>query len=38
VVIALLPGHGCAAVYGGPRQELTDMLVNGMDMEEPVRV
>jgi hypothetical protein len=38
VVIALLPGHGCAAIYGGPRQELTDMLVNGMDMEEPVRV
>jgi hypothetical protein len=38
VVIALLPGHGCAAVYGGPRQELTDLLVNGMEMEEPVRV
>jgi hypothetical protein len=38
VVIALLPGHGCAAIYGGPREELTDMLVNGMDMEEPVRV
>jgi hypothetical protein len=38
VVIALLPGHGCAAIYGGPREELTDILVSGMDMEEPVRV
>jgi hypothetical protein len=38
VVIAVLPGHGSVAVYGGPRQELTDILTNGMEMEPPVRV
>jgi hypothetical protein len=38
VVVAILPGHGSVAVYGGPRQELTDMLVNGMELEAPVRV
>ena len=38
VVIAILPGHGSVAVYGGPRQELIDTLVNGMEMESPVRV
>jgi hypothetical protein len=38
VVIAVLPGHGSVALYGGPRQELIDTLVNGMEMEEPVRV
>jgi hypothetical protein len=38
VVIAILPGHGSVAVYGGPRQELIDILVNGMEMEPPVRV
>ena len=38
VIIAVLPGHGAVAVYGGPRQELIDTLVNGMEMEPPVRV
>jgi len=39
VVIVILPGHGSAAIYGGgPRQELTDILVNGMEMESPIRV
>jgi hypothetical protein len=38
VVIAVLPGHGSAAVYGGPRQELTDILINGMEMEPPTRI
>jgi hypothetical protein len=38
VVIAILPGHGSVAVYSGPRQELTDVLINGMEMEQPVRV
>jgi len=26
------------AFYGGPRDELTDLLVHGMEMEEIVRV
>jgi hypothetical protein len=38
VVIAILPGHGAVAVYGGPRQELTDFLINDIEMELPVRV
>jgi hypothetical protein len=38
VVVAVLPGHGSVAVYGEPRQELTDILVNGMEMEEVVRI
>ncbi len=38
VVIAILPGHGSVALYGGPRQELTDILINGMEMEQPIRV
>lgn len=38
VVIAVLPGHGSVAVYGGRRQELTDILVHGMEMELPIRV
>ena len=38
VVIAVLPGHGSVALYGGPREELTDILVNGMEMEQPMRV
>jgi hypothetical protein len=38
VVIAILPGHGSVAIYGGPRQELTDILINGMEMEPPERV
>jgi hypothetical protein len=38
VVIAVLPGHGSVAAYGGPRQELTDILTNGMEMEPPVRI
>jgi hypothetical protein len=38
-VIAILPGHGSVAIYGGgPRQELTDLLINGMEMEPPIRV
>jgi hypothetical protein len=37
-VIAILPGHGSVAFYGGPRQELTDILINDMEMEAPVRV
>jgi hypothetical protein len=38
VVIAILPGHGSVAIYGGPRQELIDILINGMEMEPPIRV
>jgi hypothetical protein len=39
VVIAILPGHGSVALYGeGPREELTDILINGMEMESPIRV
>lgn len=38
VIIAVLPGHGSVAAYGGPRDELTDVLVNGMEMEEIVRI
>jgi hypothetical protein len=34
VVIAILPGHGSVAVYGGPRKDLTNTLVNGMKMRE----
>ncbi len=37
-VIAILPGHGSVAIYGGPRQELTDILINGMEMEQPTRI
>ena len=38
-VIVILPGHGSVAIYGGgPRQELTDILINGMEMESPIRV
>ncbi len=38
MVMAVLPGHGSVALYGGPRDELTDLLVNGMELEEIVRV
>jgi hypothetical protein len=39
VVIVILPGHGSVAICGGrPRQELTDILINGMEMESPTRV
>ncbi len=38
LVIVVLPGHGSVALYGGPRQELTEALVNGMEMEEVRRV
>jgi len=38
VVIAILPGHGSVAIYGGPREELTNILITGMEMEQPTRV
>ncbi len=38
LILAVLPGHGSVAFYGGPRDELTDLLVHGMEMEEIVRV
>ncbi|GAB4539915.1 MAG: hypothetical protein Kow0063_29160 [Anaerolineae bacterium] len=38
VVIVILPGHGSVAIYGGPRQEMTDILINEMEMEPPMRV
>jgi hypothetical protein len=38
VVIVILPGHGSVALYGGPRQELTDILVHGMEMDPPIRI
>jgi hypothetical protein len=38
VIIAVLPGHGLVAASDGTRAELTDMLINGMEMEEIVRV
>ena len=34
VVIAILPGHGSVAVYGGAREDLTNTLVNGMKMTQ----
>jgi hypothetical protein len=34
VVIAILPGHGSVAVYGGPRDDLTKTLVSGMKMTQ----
>jgi hypothetical protein len=37
-VIVVLPGHGSVALYNGPRRELTDLLVSGMEMEEVRRV
>jgi hypothetical protein len=38
LVITVLPGHGSVAIYNGPRSELTNLLVNGMVMEEVTRV
>jgi hypothetical protein len=38
VIIAVLPGHGIVAVSGGTRRELTDMLINGMEMKDVKRV
>lgn len=38
VVIAVLPGHGSVALYGGPHHELIDLLVCGMEMEEIARI
>ncbi len=38
VVLAVLPGHGTVALSGGPRRELTEMLVHGMEMEPVVRI
>jgi hypothetical protein len=38
VMIIVLPGHGSVALYGGDRQTLTDVLVNGMEMEPPAWV
>ncbi|HID89727.1 MAG TPA: hypothetical protein EYP52_08480 [Anaerolineae bacterium] len=38
VLVAILPGHGCVALYGGPRRELTDFLVNYIEWEEVRRV
>jgi hypothetical protein len=37
-VIVVLPGHGSVALYNGPRHELTDLLINGMELEEVARV
>ncbi len=38
LVIVVLPGHGSVALYNGPRSELTQALVQGMEMEEVKRV
>jgi len=38
VIIAILPGHGSVAVYGGKRQEMTNILCNGMEMEQITRI
>jgi hypothetical protein len=38
VVLAVLPGHGSVAFYGGPREVLIDTLINGMEMEQPTRI
>lgn len=38
LVIVVLPGHGSVALYDGPRKELTEALVSGMEMEEVRRV
>ena len=38
LVIVVLPGHGSVALYKGRRRELTNLLVNGMEMEEVRRV
>lgn len=38
MVIAVLPGHGLVAASDCTRDEMTEMLINGMAMEEIVRV
>jgi hypothetical protein len=38
VIIAVLPGHGSVAFYGGLREVLTNTLINGMEMEQPTRI
>jgi len=38
VVVAVLPGHGSVALYGGPRRELTDILTNQIEMEDVGRI
>ncbi len=38
MVVAVLPGHGLVAVTDLPRPQLTELLVNGMRMEDVVRV
>ncbi len=38
MILAVLPGHGSVALYDGPREELTTLLLNGMALEEIVRV
>jgi hypothetical protein len=37
-IITVLPGHGSVVLYGGPRSALIDLLVDGMEMEEIVRI
>jgi hypothetical protein len=38
IVIAELPGHGIVAVTSGPRREMTDRLIHGMEMQDVTRV
>jgi hypothetical protein len=38
IIIVVLPGHGLVAVSDCSRAELTDSLINRMEMEEIVRV
>jgi hypothetical protein len=34
----VLPGHGIVALYDGPHAELNDLLIDGMEWEEIVRI
>jgi hypothetical protein len=38
VIIVVLPGHGIVAIYDGAHAELNNLLVDGMEWEEIVRI
>jgi len=37
-IIVVLPGHGIVALYDGPHDALNDLLIDGMEWEEIVRI
>lgn len=38
MLFAVLPGHGAVAAYNGPRDEMIDLITEGMELEEVERV